>query len=268
MRSPPRKATRGNGLDLDIKGLRVLVTGGGAGIGRGVVEAFVREGAAVFACDTDPAALDALDPAIGRACTDVSDRAQVTAMMATVVERLGGLDVLVNNAGVGGPTGKVEEIQPQEWDRCLGVCLTGQFNCVRVTVPHLRASGNASIINMSSIAGQYGFALRTPYSAAKWGVIGLTKSLAIELGEAGIRVNAILPGMVQGDRQRQVLQAKAAAHGVSFEEMERIAFSFTSIKHYITTQQIADQILFLASARARTISGQAIAVDGYTRMLA
>jgi NAD(P)-dependent dehydrogenase (short-subunit alcohol dehydrogenase family) len=145
--------------------------------------------------------------------------------------------------------------------------LTGQFNCVRVAVPHLRKSKNPSIVNISSLAGKYGFALRTAYAAAKWGVVGLTKSLAIELGDAGIRVNAILPGLVQGDRQRGVLQAKADARGISFEEMERIAFSVTSIKEYVTPEQIAYQVLSLTSPRSSTISGQTIAVDGDTQML-
>ena len=180
---------------------------------------------------------------------------------------LGGLDVLVNNAGIAGPTGQVEEINPEDWDRCLEVCITSQFNCARLAVPHLRASANASIVNLSSAAGKLGFALRSPYAAAKWAVIGFTKSLAIELGEAGVRVNAILPGIVAGDRQRRVLEAKAQQRGVSFSEMERIAFSYTSLKEYVTPQQIADQIVFLASPRARTITGQAIAVDGDTKML-
>jgi NAD(P)-dependent dehydrogenase (short-subunit alcohol dehydrogenase family) len=216
----------------------------------------------------DEAALGTLDPGVGRLAADVSDRGQVSAMMAAAVGCLGGLDVLVNNAGIAGPTGRVDEINPEDWDRCVAICLTGQFNCVRLAVPHLRASANASIVNISSVAGKHGFAMRTPYASAKWGVIGLTKSLAIELGDDGIRVNAILPGLVQGDRIRRVLEAKAQQKGVSYAEMERTAFSFTSIKQYITPQQLADQILFLASPRGRTISGQAIAVDGDTRMLA
>ncbi len=255
-------------MDLSIEGLRVLVTAGGAGIGRAIVEAFLAEGARVFTCDLDPASLDTLPPAIGRTVTDVADRAAVARLFDAAIPALGGLDVLVNNAGIAGPTGGVEAINPEDWDRCLEVCLTGQFNCARLAVPHLRASANASIVNISSAAGKYGFALRSPYAAAKWGVIGFTKSLAIELGGDGIRVNAILPGLVAGDRQRRVLEAKAQQRGVSFAEMEQTAFSFTSIKDYVTPQQLADQIVFMASARGRTISGQAIAIDGDTRMLA
>lgn len=254
-------------MDLGINGLRVLVTAGANGIGRAVVDAFLEEGARVFACDVDAEALAALPPGVGHSRTDVGDRDQVAAMMEQAVAQLGGLDVLVNNAGIAGPTGRVEEIAPEEWDRCITVCLTSQFNCARLAVPHLRASDNASIVNLSSVAGKYGFALRSPYAAAKWGVIGFTKSLAIELGEAGIRVNAILPGLVAGDRQRRVLEAKAQQQGTSYAEMEARAFSFVSVKEYVTARQLADQILLLASHRGRTISGQAISIDGDTRML-
>ena len=180
---------------------------------------------------------------------------------------LGGLDVLVNNAGIAGPTARVEDVSPEDWDRCIEVCLTSQFNCARLAIPHLKASKNASIINLSSAAGKNGFAMRSPYSAAKWGVIGFTKSLAIELGEFGIRVNAILPGLVAGDRIRRVLEAKAQRLGTSFKEIETQAFTYTSIKDYILPQQLADQMVFIASPRGSTISGQAIAIDGDTKML-
>ncbi|MBI0434437.1 SDR family oxidoreductase [Roseomonas sp. KE0001] len=254
-------------MDLGIEGLRVLVTAGAAGIGRAVAEAFAEEGAKVFTCDLDEAGLATLPAGIGHRRADVADRREVAALFEAALAQLGGLDVLVNNAGIAGPTGRLEEINPEDWDRCLEVCLTSQFNCARLAIPHLRRSGNASIVNLSSAAGRHGFALRAPYAAAKWGVIGLTKSLAIELGDDGIRVNAILPGLVAGDRQRRVLEAKAQQKGISFAEMERLAFSFTSIKDYVTPRQLADQILFLASPRGRTISGQAISIDGDTRML-
>ena len=257
-------------MDMDIAGLRVLVTAGAAGIGLGIARAFVREGARVHVCDVDKDALAALktsDPKIGQGVCDVADRASVAKLFDTAIAELGGLDVLVNNAGIGGPPRRVEDIHPDDWDRCVAVCLTGQFNCARIAVPHLRNSKNASIVNLSSAAGKFGFSLRTPYAAAKWGVIGFTKSLSIELGDAGIRVNAILPGIVAGDRQRRVLEAKAQQLGLSYKEMEARAFSFTSIKDYVTAEQLADQIVFLASPRGRTISGQAISVDGDTRML-
>lgn len=257
-------------MDMNIANLRVLVTAGAAGIGLEVARAFVREGAKVHVCDVDETALAALsrsDASITSSGCDVSDRKQVAALFDETVQRLGGLDCLVNNAGIAGPTGRVDEIDPEEWDRCIAIDLTGQFNCARLAVPHLRKSSNASMVNVSSQAGKHGFALRTPYAAAKWGVIGLTRSLAIELGPERIRVNALLPGIVAGDRQKRVLDAKAKARGVSYEEMEKYAFSFTSIKEYVTPQQLADLVVFVASPHGRTISGQSLSVCGDTNML-
>lgn len=257
-------------MNLDIKGLRVLVTAGANGIGLAIARAFAGEGAKVHVCDVDTEALKALktsDPTLTQTVCDVSDRAAVKSLFEEATKILGGLDVLVNNAGVAGPTAKIEEINPEDWDRCLEICLTGQFNCARLAVPLLRESENASIVNISSAAGRLGFAMRTPYAAAKWGVIGFTKSLSIELGPDNIRVNAVLPGLVAGDRQRRVLEAKAQQRGISFAEMERTAFSYTSIKDYVTPQQLADQIVFMCSPRGKTISGQAISICGDTQML-
>lgn len=257
-------------MDLDIKGLRVLVTAGANGIGLAIARAFAGEGAKVHVCDVDKDALAALrasDPALTRTVCDVADRDAVAKLFTEAEAALGGLDVLVNNAGIAGPTAKVEEMNPEDWDRCLNICLTGQFNCTRLAVPLLRKSANASIVNISSAAGRLGFAMRSPYAAAKWGVVGFTRSLSIELGPDNIRVNAILPGLVAGDRQRRVLEAKAQQRGLSFAEMEKTAFSYTSIKDYVTPQQIADQIVFMCSPRGRTISGQAISICGDTQML-
>jgi NAD(P)-dependent dehydrogenase (short-subunit alcohol dehydrogenase family) len=257
-------------MDMELKGQKIIVTAGAGGIGLEIARAFVREGAHVVVCDVDRDALNALsasDPALKAHYCDVADRAQVEKFFDTAVKELGGLDCLVNNAGIAGPTGRVEAINPDDWERCIAVCLTSQFNCARLAIPFLRQSKNASIANLSSAAGKFGFGMRTPYAAAKWGVIGLTKSMSIELGPDGIRVNAVLPGLVAGDRQRRVLEAKAQQRGISFKEMEERAFSFTSIKDYVTPQQIADQIVFMASPRGRTISGQAVSIDGDSQML-
>ena len=258
-------------MDLGIDGLRVMVSAGADGIGREIARAFVREGARVHICDVDEKALAALsstDPAMTWTRCDVASRDQVARFFAEGIASLGGLDCLVNNAGIAGPTGRVDEIDPEEWDRCLAVDLTGQFNCVRLAVPHLRRSGNASILNISSLAGRLGFAMRTPYASAKWGVVGLSRSLAIELGPDSIRVNALLPGIVSGERQKRVLSSKAKARGVSYEEIERLAFSFTSLKEYVTPQQLADLATYVASPRGRMISGQSLSVCGDTNMLA
>lgn len=257
-------------MDLGIGNLKVLVTAGANGIGLEIARAFVREGAIVHVCDVDRDAVQALatsDPEISSSVTDVSDRPQVGRLFEQALARLGGLDVLVNNAGISGPTGAVERIEPQDWDRCLAINITGQFNCARLAVPHLRRSGNASIVNLSSIAGRLGYALRSPYCASKWAAIGFTKSLSLELGEAGIRVNAILPGMVEGERLDRVLDSKAKARGISFEEARAEFVSYVAMKTTVTPQQIADAILFICSPRGRTISGQALSICGDVQML-
>lgn len=257
-------------MDLGINGLRVLVTAGAGGIGLEIARSFVNEGATVHICDVDQKALDAIaksDPKLTRSVADVADRAQVAKLFDDALKALGGLDVLVNNAGIAGPTGRVEEIAPEDWDRCIAIDLTGLFNCTRLAVPHLRNSKNASIINLSSVAGRLGFPLRSPYSAAKWGVVGLTKSLAAELGPEGIRANAIQPGIVEGDRIRRVFENKAKARGIPFEDMMKEGLSVVSMRTTVTPQQIADQIVFLCSERGRTISGQAISICGDAQML-
>jgi NAD(P)-dependent dehydrogenase (short-subunit alcohol dehydrogenase family) len=261
-------------MDLGIDNLRVLVTAGGGGIGLEIAQSFLREGARVHVCDIDQHAIAALaggHPALSASVCDVADRQQVDRLFAEAIDQLGGLDCLVNNAGIAGPTGAVQDIAPEDWDRCLAINLTGQFNCARLAIPHLLASSsiprNCSVMNLSSQAGRFGFALRAAYAASKWGVIGFTKTLALELGPGGVRVNALLPGIVAGERQRRVLEAKAQARGVGFDEIERMAFSHTSIKEYVTAAQLADLVVFTSSPRARTISGQALSVCGDTNML-
>jgi NAD(P)-dependent dehydrogenase (short-subunit alcohol dehydrogenase family) len=243
---------REDGLNLGIKGLRVLVTAGAGGIGREVARSFLAEGAKVHVCDIDQKALRALaksDPKITRSTCDVSDRKQVAKLFKEALSILKGLDVLVNNAGIAGPTGKVDEIKAEDWDRTLAVDITGQFNCARLAVPHLRKSKNASIVNLSSAAGRLGFPLRTPYSAAKWAVVGFSKSLAAELGPEGIRVNAIQPGIVAGERIDRVMENKARARGISAKAMLDEALSVVSMRTTVTPQQIADTIVFICSER-------------------
>lgn len=257
-------------MDLAISGLRVLVTAGAGGIGLEVAKAFLREGARVHICDVDDRALaDARKamPEVRATRCDVADRGDVGQLFKDVEANLGGLDCLVNNAGIAGPTGPVEEINPEDWDRCIAVCLTGHYNCARLAVPHLKASANPSMINLASAAGKFGFPNRSPYAAAKCGVVGFTKTLAMELGGYGIRVNAILPGVVEGDRIRRVFEAKAQVAGKSAAEIRTAALGHASIKEMIQPQQLADLMVYLASNRARTISGQALSVDGDTQAL-
>ncbi|MCA8932208.1 MAG: SDR family oxidoreductase [Rhodospirillaceae bacterium] len=243
--------------------MRVLVTAGAAGIGAVIAEGFLQAGAQVLICDIDAAALAgfaAAHPEVLTSETDVSDAAAVEHLFEEVTARLGGLDVLVNNAGVAGPTGPVDQLAIDEIRRTFDVDLMGQFQVVRLAVPMLRASGDGAIINMSSVAGRLGYPLRTPYAAAKWGVVGFTASLAKELGPDGIRVNAILPGVVRGPRIERVIRDRAVAAGVSYEDMEAQYLKLSSLRRMVEPEDIATMALFLCSPAGANISGQAISV--------
>lgn len=258
-------------MNVSAAGMRVLVTAGAAGIGRAIASTFSDAGANVFVCDVNAAALSdirASYPRIGVTTADVAAPEQVDRMFDLAVSQLGGLDVLINNAGISGPTARVEDISVAEWERTIAVDLNGMFFCTRRAVPLLKAAGGGSIINLSSIAGRLGFPLRTPYSAAKWGVVGFSKSLAMELGPSNIRVNALLPGVVEGDRVDRVISAKAEALGVSVEEFRERFVSSISLRRMISAQDIADMALFLATPSGRNISGQALSVCGDHGMIA
>lgn len=246
-------------LPVDLTGYRVAITAGAAGIGRAIADCFAERGARVFLCDVDEAALAACPHAKMRA--DMGRREEAEGFVEAAVAALGGLDVLVNNAGIAGPTARVEEVRPEELEAVLRIDLESMFHCARRAVPALRAAGGGSIVNLSSVAGRLGFALRSPYSAAKWGVVGFTKSLAIELGPEGIRVNALLPGAVAGDRIRRVIAAKAEAAGISFEEQEQKTLT-NSLRGYVTAHDIANMALYLCSPFGATITGQALSICG------
>ena len=248
-----------------MNGKRVVVTAGAQGIGLAITSAFVAAGAQVHICDVNEAFLAAAKekfPAVSQSRTDVSNEAQVDAMFAELSARGGGLAVLVNNAGIAGPTAKVEDTGLAEWSQTIAVNLTGPFLCTRRAVPLLKAAGGGSIVNLSSIAGRLGFPLRTPYSASKYGVIGLTETWAMELGPSNIRVNAILPGIVAGDRQERVIAAKAASYGIAHEAMRQRLLDKVSLRQMVTAQDIAHQIIFICSPAGAAISGQSLSVCG------
>ena len=251
-------------------GLRAVVTAGAAGIGRAIADALLANGAKVLICDVDRAALDEFrvaHPGAGATFADVADEADMERLFGEARAILGGLDLLVNNAGIAGPTGAVEDIAPADWRRCIEVCLTGQFLCAHFAVPMLKAAGGGAIVNLSSSAGRFGYAWRTPYSSAKWGVVGFTQSLAKELGPSNIRVNAILPGVVAGPRIERVIGARAEQVGVSYAEMERSYLDRISLRRMVTAQDVAGTVLWLVSAAGANISGQSLGVDGNVETL-
>jgi NAD(P)-dependent dehydrogenase (short-subunit alcohol dehydrogenase family) len=254
-------------MNLSATGLRVLVTAGAAGIGRAIAQTFLDHGARVHACDVDERALSGLPQKITRTRADVANLADVERLFADVQRQLGGLDVLVNNAGIAGPTAKVEDIRPQDWERCIAVDLNGMFYCTRKAMPLIKAAGGGSIINLSSAAGRLAFPMRTPYAAAKWAVVGFTESLAAEAGADKVRVNCIQPGIVEGERIERVIAAKASARGVAADQVRSEMLAGVSLGTTVSAQDIADMALFLATEPGRHISGQAIPVCGGTRYL-
>ncbi|NRP70884.1 Dihydroanticapsin 7-dehydrogenase [Ensifer psoraleae] len=246
---------------------RVMVTAGGSGIGWAVAKAFHDKGAKVHICDINEGALreaTAAHPDIVATHLDVSSEEEVNRWFDQALGDLGGLDVLVNNAGTKGPTGYVEELRLDDWQKCLNVCLDAQFLCVKRAAPVMKAQRSGSIINIASTAGLFGYGLRTPYAAAKWAVIGFTKSLAIELGPYEVRANAICPGSVAGARMEHVARAEAESRNVSIEVVNKEYVQSQSIKRFVNPEEIADMCVFLGSPASKMVSGQAIAVDGHT----
>lgn len=253
-------------MEISAKGLRVLVTGAASGIGRKTAEAFAGAGARVMICDVSQEHLASFadaNPSIGTIEADVSDSNSVQRMFDATIARLGGLDVLVNNAGIVGPTGGVETLSVEDWERTLAVDITGMFRCTRLAVPFLKQAGGGSIINMSSAAGRLPYAWRTPYSAAKWAVVGFTLSLAVELGPSNIRCNALQPGYVTGELHDRNARSRAARLGVSFEEMDDLQRSRVAMRRFIEPEEVAAMAVFLTSDLGRSISGQTIGICGY-----
>lgn len=256
--------------DVSMKGRKVLITAGASGLGLEMARVFIAAGSKVFICDVDQELLQQAKaelPQLHAAVADVSDEASVATLFDQVASTFGVLDVLVNNAGIAGPTGYVETLEKADWDKTLAVNITGQFLCARLAIPLLKKSDAGVMINMSSAAGHLGFAGRAAYAASKWAVVGFTKSLAIELGKHGVRVNAILPGAVEGPRIRAVIAAKAKTLGKPVQEVAGAYEQQASLGRMVTARDIANMALFTASAAAGSVSGQALVVDGHTQAL-
>ena len=253
-----------------LKGKRVLITAGAAGLGAVLGKHFVTEGARVHCCDVDDAALATLaqtTPEITQSKVDVSEPDAVDRLFEDVSQTLGGLDVLVNNAGIAGPTAAVEDMQFEDWARTMQINIDGQFLCARRAIPLIKAAGGGSIINLSSTAGLMGNARRAPYVASKWAVIGFTKTLAMELGESNIRVNAVCPGALNGDRMDRVVRDEALASGRTQPEVREVITQSNSLRTFIDPEEIVSMILFLCSSAGSKISGQAVTIDGHTETM-
>jgi len=239
----------------------VLVTAGASGIGLAIAEVFAARGDRVIVCDVDQAALDrAADQVKGLVGVraDVADPAAVAAMIADT----GPIAVLVNNAGVAGPVGGVETNDPDDWARCFAVNVHGAFHMIRAVVPAMRAAGAGTIINISTASTVTGLPGRSAYVASKWAIEGLTRTLARELGPAGIRVNAIRPGFMDTERMRGIMARIAAQSGRTVPEVEGEALGYISMRTKIQPSEIGEMAWFFASDAAHHITGQIIGVDG------
>lgn len=251
-------------------GLRVLITAGASGIGKAMAERFSDSGAKVHICDISEQALIQCQkerPEWGVTRCDVSDSSQVQKLFNDAIQHLGGLDVLINNAGIAGPTAGIEDIDEAQWNQTININLNSQFLCTRLATSLLKQQGDGVIINISSQAGRFGFANRTPYAAAKWGTVGLTASLAKELGPDGIRVNSILPGIVEGPRIENVIRSRAELTGTSYEETKQQSLNQISLRRMVSAEDIADMALFLCMPAGSNISGQSISVCGNVETL-
>ena len=249
-----------NHYDTRLDGRRALVTGGGSGIGAAIAATMRAAGADVRTCDANP------DSEADLIC-DISDDTAVAAMFTTLDADLGGLDICVNNVGLAGPTGPVEELNPAEFDQCVQVNIGGTFRVTRHAVPRLQAAGGGSIINVSSTAGHFGYPLRSPYAASKWAIEGLTKTWAMEMGRFNIRTNCIAPGTIAGPRMTGVIEREAAALDVSTAVVKAGYEDQVSMRTFIDATDIAAMATFMCSDAARFMNGEIVSIDGNTETL-
>ncbi len=257
-------------MNADAQPQRVIITAGAQGLGRAMMEAFLAQGAHVHICDINPQTLadcKKAHPSITAHLADVSDPEQVAGFMKAAIAELGGIDVLINNAGIAGPTAPVEEMPIEGWQQTLNVNISGQFYCCQHVIPLMKAQRSGSIINISTTAALSGYPNRAPYCASKWAIIGLTKTLAMELGEHNIRANCICPGSINNPRMTQVIRNDARATNRSEEEVRQNYYKQVSMQTFIDPEEIANMAVFLSSPLAPHVSGQVISVDGHTETL-
>ena len=241
-----------------------IVTGGGHGIGKAIAITLAQHGARVMICGRQK---DLLDQAVreieatgteaATSVTDVSDETQVEAVVSATLERFSTIDILINNAGVVGPTAPVTSVTRTEWDEVMAVNLTGAFLCAKAVSPHMIQRRSGKIVNIASIAGKLAYALRSPYAASKWGMLGLSQTLALELGQYNIQVNAVCPGPTAGDRMQAVISKRAQELGLPVQDVEKLYVGNTALKRMVDPQHVAATVLFLVSSDADSITGEA-----------
>jgi len=260
-------------LGKSLKNKKILISAGASGIGWAITKVCVAKGASVYLCDIDPKAINKVKkhPSYNKRIfvseTDASDEMEVVDFFHKIKKKLRNLDALINNVGVAGPPGTIEKLDSSEWENTLHVNVNSQFYFTKQSIPLLKKSKTSSIINISSGAGIMGFPLRSPYAASKWAVVGMTKTLAMELGKYKIRVNAICPGTIKGNRMKRVIRDKAKFTKVSAKKIENDFVSMASMKTWINEEDIGNMCAHLISDEANKVSGQVIAVDGNTERM-
>ena len=252
-------------LKTNLDGKRAVVTAGGSGLGLVIAETLSQAGADVYVCDIDPKSIENLPTHLKGTAVDVSNPDAVEDWLLSIV--VDGVDILINNAGISGPTAAIEDITIKDWQECLRTNLDGMFFCSRHVAATMKESNSGVIVNLSSTAGFLGMPLRAPYVAAKFAIVGLTKTLAMELGPYGVRVNAIAPGSINGPRMDRVIAAHAEADGLDEEDVRQMYTRGVSMGRFQDPDEIADLILYLTSDHARSINGQLLSVDGHTETL-
>ena len=250
---------------------RVVVTAGAAGIGRAIAEGFLRDGDTVAICDIDRSAVAAFaadHPTSVTAVADVTSESDMAAFLGDVERQWSGVDVVCANAGTGGPSGQIETLRYDDWQHCIASNVHGAFLTCRWAARLMRQQGSGLIVMTASTAGTMGYPLRSPYAAAKWAVVGMTKTLAMELGPAGVRVNAVCPGAVEGERMDRVVANEAQSRGLTERAIRAAYVTGVSMNTWVEAEDVANAVRFLASDGGSKISGQILAVDGHTETLA
>ena len=254
-----------------LKDLKIIITAAGSGIGAEMAKTLVNNGSNVLVCDKDELALKRLKndcPGVSTIQADVSNESDVSMFFEEAKSEFGNLDALINNAGVSGPSAKLEDIDPKDWEKTIKTNLTGTFMCSKAAIPLLKKSGGGSIINIGSSSSFMGTPLRSAYTASKWGLIGLTKTWAMEYGKDKIRSNAICPTSVSGERIEAVIQRDAKYRNITSEKIRQAYLSQNSLKTFIESDEIVGMVIYLLSPLAKNISGQMLVIDGHTETLA
>jgi len=254
----------------NLKNKKIIISAGASGIGWATTKICLSRGAFVYICDLDLKSLNKIrkhslnNKRLFSYNCDASNEEEVSNFFNQIKKKTNKIDALINNVGVAGPTGSLEKLNSEDWENTLHTDVNSHFYFTKRAIPLIKKSKNGSIINISSTAGILGFPLRSPYAASKWAIIGITKTLAMELGKFNIRVNAVCPGTIKGDRMKRVIRDKAKFTKISRKSIEKDFISMSSMKQWILEDDIGKMCAFLISDDSSKVSGQVISVDGNT----